>query len=428
MVSDLYQKYLDSTGVNTDTRTIEKGNIFFALKGENFDGNRYASSALENGASFAVVDDPGQTVDDRCILVDNTLNTLQELARFHRRQLNIPVVALTGSNGKTTTKELITAVLSKKYCLAATAGNLNNHIGVPLTVLSIGSDVEIGIIEIGANHIGEISNLCTIAEPTHGLITNIGKAHTEGFGGFDGVVRAKSELYHYLIQHDGIVFVNSNQPILVNMAHNRIKNPVYYPNSGDFLECRFLKADPFVSYQSENKEKIETRLIGEYNFENIATALCVGKYFDIPEEEANQAVSSYIPDNNRSQVMEIGTNTIILDAYNANPTSMQVALESFGDMKGKSKVLILGDMFELGDISEEEHANLGSLTQKGSFDEVIFCGEMMAFAHKSNPGSNYFPDKFSLEQYIGKTSFKDTLILIKGSRGMGLESLINYLT
>ncbi|MFC2124003.1 UDP-N-acetylmuramoyl-tripeptide--D-alanyl-D-alanine ligase [Bacteroidota bacterium] len=427
MDSDLYQKYRDSTGISTDTRTISEKNIFFALKGENFDGNQYALKALDNGASFVVIDDPGRATDDRYILVDNALITLQNLAHYHRQQLDIPIIGITGSNGKTTTKELIYAVLSTKYRIIATSGNLNNHIGVPLTILSIDNNVEIGIVEIGANHIGEISDLCAIANPTHGLITNIGKAHTEGFGGFDGVIRAKSELYHFLIQHNGVVFVNSNQPILSNMANNRIKEPIYYPNKGDFLECKFLKADPYVSYQAENKEIIQTGLIGEYNFENIVTALCVGKYFNISEDEANLAVSEFHPDNNRSQVMDIGSNTVILDAYNANPSSMQAALTSFEEMKGKRKVAILGDMFELGDTSDEEHTHLGCLTKTESIDEVIFCGEKMFFAHKSNPGSHYFPDKVSLEKYLKDSFLEDSLILIKGSRGMGLESILKFL-
>jgi len=423
----LYQKYLDTTGISTDTRTLKKGDIFFALRGENFDGNKYARMALDKGASYAVIDDPAAGTGSEFILVENALAALQDLAKQHRSTLSFPILGLTGSNGKTTTKELITGILSTKYRTQATVGNLNNHIGVPLTILSMEPDTEIGIVEMGANHIGEISDLCEIACPTHGLITNIGKAHTKGFGGFEGVIRAKSELYHYLIKHDGVVFVNSNHPILLNMARNRIKDPVYYPGKGDFLECQFLKADPFVEYKAENGDSVQTRLIGEYNFENIATALCVGKYFEIETEQANLSIAEYIPDNNRSQILESGSNTIILDAYNANPSSMQAALASFAGMKGKKKVVILGDMFELGDSSKEEHAKIGSLTKSNTYNQVIFCGTEMDNARAKNPQSIYFPDKYSLENFLKESSIKDSYILIKGSRGMGLETMLKYL-
>lgn len=423
MIIDLYNKFLDSTGVCTDTRVIESGNIFFALKGDNFNGNQFAEMALEKGASYAVVDDPSFLGKDKIIVVENVLKTLQDLGKYHRRHLDIPILAITGSNGKTTTKELISLVLSQKYRVIATQGNLNNHIGVPLTLLSMTGKTEIGVVEMGANHIGEISNLCIISDPTHGLITNIGKAHTEGFGGFEGVIRAKSELYQYLIDHNRIIFVNSNNPVLLNMARNRIKNPVYYPNKGDFLHCELIQADPYISFKTENNI-VETRLIGAYNFENIASALCVGKYFTVDEDECNKVISEYQPGNNRSQVIKSGSNTIILDAYNANPSSMELVLGVLKNMKGEWKIAILGDMYELGDQSEEEHARIGELTKNCDLDEVFLCGTRMSMAYKANPEAKYFPDKSMLENYLKDRIFKNSILLVKGSRAMGLETIL----
>ncbi len=420
MIQDLYKRFVSSTGISTDTRKIEPGNIFFALKGPNFNANEFAQKAISEGAVLSVVDEEEFDLSPNTILVKNTLQTLQDLANHHRRQLKIPVIGITGSNGKTTTKELIRDVLSRKYKCQATEGNLNNHIGVPLTVLSLKQDSEIAIIEMGANKLGDINELCGIAEPTHGIITNIGKAHTEGFGGFEGVLRGKSELYNWLMQNQGTVFINSEDPILMNMS-KRFENPILYPRSGDFYQCRLTEANPWVTVEDEGKNIIKTHLIGKYNYQNIAAALCIGKYFDVDPGEAASAVSQYIPANNRSQILSIGTNTIILDAYNANPDSMAAAIENLLGMKGKNKVLILGDMFELGDLSEEEHRRIGDITAKGDFDKVIFCGERMRSAYDSNKNARYFKTRIELENYIESSIFEDSLILIKGSRGMALE-------
>lgn len=422
----LYEKFKQSTGVCTDTRKIENGNLFFALKGPNFNANKLADQALAMGASFAVIDDAQFDKGERFILVEDGLNALQQLANYHRKQLRIPIIGITGSNGKTTTKELTRNVLSTKYNVLATKGNLNNHIGVPLTLLSIDDSIEIAIIEMGANHVGEIAALCLIAEPTHGLITNIGKAHLEGFGGIEGVIRGKSEMYHWLIEHDGVIFVNSQNEILSNIAQKRIKVPVYYPAKGDFLHLNLIEAKPEIVFEDENGDRVNTSLSGAYNFENMATALCVGKYFGVDPQQANAAVANYIPDNNRSQILKKGTNTIIMDAYNANPTSMKAALENLALMKG-DKIAILGDMFELGAESDLEHAAVGIQTLGLALEQVIFCGENMKAAAATNPDALYFETKQALNDYLGTQTWEGKLILLKGSRGMGLESLLDYL-
>ncbi|MTI31641.1 UDP-N-acetylmuramoyl-tripeptide--D-alanyl-D-alanine ligase [Xanthovirga aplysinae] len=422
----LYKYFKKTTGVCTDTRKISPGNLFFALKGPNFDANRFAAVALEKGARYAMVDDPKYAVGEQFLVVKDGLKALQELANYHRRQLDIPVIGITGSNGKTTTKELLKAVLSKKYKTFATVGNFNNHIGVPLTLLAIDSTVEMAIIEMGANKIGDISELCDIAEPTFGLITNIGKAHTEGFGGYEGVIRGKSELYHYLIQRENTIFVNSRQEVLRNMA-KRMKNPIFYPNQDDYYHCKFLEASPFVIYQDEEGNEIKTHLIGQYNFDNITTALCVGKYFNISTQDCNEAIEAYVPDNMRSQLISREGNTIILDAYNANPSSMQAALENFKAMKAKHKVVILGDMNELGEISEEEHRKIGRTLYAGKFDQVYLCGTKIQKAIEECPQARWFKDREQLSEALQKEEFVDSLILVKGSRGIGLESMVELI-
>jgi len=298
MMADLYQKFLSCTGVSTDTRSISPDTLFFALKGPNFNANAYAAEAVQKGAKFAVVDEEKYRKDERFILVEDVLTTLQQLANHHRKQLNIPFIGINGTNGKTTTKELLTAVLRKKYKVHATKGNLNNHIGVPLTILSISKDIEIAVIELGANKVGDIAELCQIAEPTHGLTTNIGKAHLEGFGGFDGAIRGESEQYHYLIQTKGTVFINSQDEILANMG-KRFEKPLFYPAANDYYHCELLGADPFIIYRDEQGNEIHTQLLGTYNFYNIAAALCIGKYFDVSAAAANEAVKAYNPTNKR---------------------------------------------------------------------------------------------------------------------------------
>ena len=424
--SKLYQKYLETGKVSTDTRQITSGSVFFALKGPTFNANEFAAEALAKGASYAIVDDKKFVVSDRYILVDDCLKSLQELAHFHRRQLQIPVIGLTGSNGKTTCKELVSAVLGKKFKVHATSGNLNNHIGVPLTILSIDRTHEIAVIEMGANHLGEIAKLCTMARPTHGFITNIGKAHIGTFGGFDNVVRGKSELYQYLISNNGTAFVNSQNPILANMA-KRLKDPVYYPAAGDYYHCELIEADPFVVIRSETGEQIQTQMIGGYNFENIAVALCSGKYFGVTPVAAHDAIAGYVPGNMRSQVMKKGSNTIILDAYNANPSSMEAAIDNLSSMRAKRKVAILGDMYELEGETELEHTRIGAVLLENGIKEAYLCGPLMFSAKETFPAGKFFNSKDELIQELKSHPINDAIILIKASRGMALEKLVDFI-
>ncbi|WP_339868526.1 UDP-N-acetylmuramoyl-tripeptide--D-alanyl-D-alanine ligase [uncultured Algoriphagus sp.] len=429
-LSILYTLFKNSTGVSTDTRKIEKGNIFFALKGPNFDANAFAPTALEMGASVVVIDDVKYFVEDdeRYFLAEDGLKMLQDLANYHRKQLDIPIIGLTGSNGKTTSKELMKAVLSKKFKTAATVGNLNNHIGVPLTLLAIDGDDEIAIVEMGANKQGDIEELCLIAEPTHGVITNIGKAHLEGMGGPEGVLKTKTELFQFLRENDGKAFINSQDPILSNFA-KRFENPILYPAKGDFCEVNFLEANPFVKFSVEGSEEVYlSSLIGAYNFGNIATALTIGKYFGVEMEKAVQGIVDYKPSNMRSQLIEKRSNLIILDAYNANPSSMEVAIRTFGEMTGKKhKMLILGDMFELGDHAEAEHARLGEIISEYDIDKVCFTGQLIVSALAKYPKALYFPDPFSFRNWLQDSKLEDYLILIKGSRGMKLEGLVDFI-
>lgn len=426
MIEDIYEKFLECGQLSTDTRKIEKGSLFVALKGEKFNANQFAADALEKGARYALIDEKKYQQNERFILVPDALKTLQELARHHRRRLNIPVLGINGTNGKTTTKELVNLVLSKKYKTLATQGNLNNHIGVPLTLLQLQPEHELAIIELGANSIGEIMALCQIAEPTHGLTTNIGKAHMEGFGGYEGAIRGESEQYHYLIQTKGTVFINSQNPILSNMA-KRFEKPLFYPSPDDYFQCEFISADPFILYKHENGQEVQTKLIGAYNFENIAAALCIGKYFGVPDALANEAVSNYQPANKRSQLIEKGSNTLIMDAYNANPDSMQAAIKNLDKMKVKHKLAILGDMFELGKDSPAEHRAIGELLAQCRLDEVLLCGQMMEDAKKAYPEAKHFVKKEELATYLQTQHYEQSTILLKASRGIALETLLDYL-
>lgn len=421
----LYEKYKESGKVSTDTRMITPGSVFFSLRGDKFNANEFAAEALAKGASYAVVDEQQWIKDERYFLVEDGLKALQQLARFHRDQLTIPVIGLTGSNGKTTSKELVSAVLSKKYKTLATKGNLNNHIGVPLTILSIDASVEIAVIEMGANHVGEIALLCEIANPTHGFITNIGKAHIGTFGGFDNIIRGKSELYQHLINSNGTVWINSQNPILSNMA-KRFKNPLFYPSKGDYFHCELLAADPFLKLKTESGDEVHTQLIGEYNFENIAVALCIGKFFEVDATSANEAVRNYLPGNMRSQILTKDTNTIILDAYNANPSSMEVAIKNLSGMKSKRKVAILGDMYELEGETEVEHKKIAELLTLHGIKEAYLCGELMCEAN-SDSAFQCFKTKNELADYLKHNSISDAVILIKASRGMALESVVEFI-
>jgi len=425
-IEKLYNYYLESRKVSTDTRKILPGSIFFALKGDRFNANEFAAQALEKGASYAVIDEERYSVSDKCIVVTDVLATLQSLAAYHRQQLQIPIIGLTGSNGKTTSKELVNAVLSRKYKTYATLGNLNNHIGVPLTLLAIDDSIEIAVVEMGANHLGEIALLCGIADPTHGFITNIGKAHIGTFGGFENIIRAKSELYQHLITKGGVVFINSRSEILSNMA-KRFKDPVFYPSKDDFYHCELVDADPFVKVKAENGEVIQTNLIGTYNFENIAAALCIGKYFEVDAALSNLAIGEYQPSNMRSQLMKKDGNTIILDAYNANPSSMKVAIENVAAIKGNRKTLILGDMFELEEEAEAEHREIGKLLRNYHFENVILCGRLMRFAKEEFSQAMLFETKEELIAGLKKNPIKDSIILVKASRGIGLETVVEFL-
>jgi UDP-N-acetylmuramoyl-tripeptide--D-alanyl-D-alanine ligase len=429
-IESLYEKYLVCGSVSTDTRKIEPGVLFIALTGKNFNGNLFAREALEKGASYAVIDDPAFALDDRYLVVENTLVALQQLARHHRRQLSIPFIGIGGSNGKTTTKELIHAVLKQRYRTYATKGNLNNYIGVPLTLLAIDGSIEMAVIEMGADRVGEMTELLAICEPTHGLITNIGKEHLETFGGLEGVKQGEGELYDFLSESRGIAFINSREPLLREVETSKERHfaqVVRFPNEGAYLHCELLDSSPFVVYRHENGQQVQTQLTGAYNFENIVAALCVGKYFGIPAEQANAAVQAYQPENNRSQIIQKGTNTILLDAYNANPSSMQAALANFRTLKATKKAVILGDMLELGEYAPEEHRRMGALVAESGFDTVIFCGSLMQHAVSSNPRAYYFPDKFSLHNWLSDHPLADTYVLIKGSRSMSLESVLPFI-
>ena len=423
---ELYQKYLETGKVSTDTRQITSGSVFFALRGPTFNANEFVEQALAKGASYAVVDEKKFVLNSRCILVEDSLKAMQQLAIHHRRQLKIPFIGLTGSNGKTTTKELVSAVLSKKLKAHATRGNLNNHIGVPLTVLSIDETHEVAVVEMGANHVGEIATLCGICNPTHGFITNIGKAHIGTFGGFDNIVRGKSELYQHLLASGGIVFINSQNPILANMG-KRFRDSVTYPAKGDYYHCERIDNGAFLSVRTEDGAIVRTKLVGAYNFENVAVALTIGKYFDIDSTLASQAVSEYEPVNMRSQMVNKGTNTIILDAYNANPSSMEAAIDNLAKLTATKKVAILGDMYELEGEAEMEHARIGAILKEKGIAEAWLCGPLMRAARASFPQGKYFNTKVELIEELKINPITNATILVKASRGMAMEEVVEFI-
>jgi len=415
-IQDLYNKYIQTYSVSTDTRNINKGAIFFALKGENFDANQFAEKALEKGASFAVIDNKAFKKNDCYILVNNVLETLQELAKHHRQQLNLPIIALTGSNGKTTTKELINVVLSEKFNTVATKGNLNNHIGVPLTLLSMTPKTEIGIVEMGANHFNEIDFLCHIAQPNYGYITNFGKAHLEGFGSLEGVIKAKTEMYSYLKANKAIAFINQHDTIQVEKSKNQEQ---YLLGSS----IKNLPTETFVKVQIDDTV-IESNLLGAYNFTNISTAIDIGLFFEVPLLKIKVALETYIPGDKRSQLIQKGDITIILDAYNANPTSMEAAIKSFHNHPAKRKIVILGDMFELGENAEKEHQYIADLATASNYEKVIFIGENFNKTKTTAQKYLYFSD---FENAFIKNDYQKATLLIKGSRGMALERILPLL-
>ncbi len=430
-ISEIYRIYKKHPQICTDTRKITQNCLFFALRGENFDANAFAQQALEKGASFVVIDNPEFKKSEQYILVKDALIALQELAKYHREQLKIPFIGLTGSNGKTTTKELINAVLTQKFKTLATSGNLNNHIGVPLTLLEISDEIEIAIIEMGANHQKEIEMLSDICQPNYGLITNVGKAHLEGFGGFEGVKKGKGELYDFLDTHNGTVFINKDNPHLKEMANSRhFTEVIGYGTSADCdVSGKLIGNNPFleVKWTSNNKShQVNSQLTGTYNFENILVAVAIGLKFGLSPEEINTGISNYAPQNNRSQIIKTANNTVIGDYYNANPSSMIVALENMGALKADKKVVILGDMFELGDESEKEHQMIIDKATNYDFDEVIFIGQMF-LQLKSSAKAKFFLNREEAIEELKKNSIQDSLILLKGSRGMKLEGLMELL-
>lgn len=424
----IYQRFLEHPSIVTDSRQCKPNSIFFALKGDKFDGNQFARQALIDGCNYAIVDDVSLANTPQIIVVKDVLTTLQQLAQHHRQQLAIPIIGITGTNGKTTTKELINAVLSKKFSVVATKGNLNNHIGVPLTLLSMDSQTEIGIVEMGANHRGEIKQLCDIADPDFGIITNIGHAHLEGFGSFEGVKQTKKELYDSILKKEGILFVNAQDELLMTLSacHKRV---VY--SSEDQMFAADIKVEPFLNFTlhnslSQEKQAITMSIIGKYNIANALAASCIGNFFGVALPDIASALNNYIPTNNRSQLIKTERNDIIMDAYNANPSSMKVAIENFNAIEHHNKVVILGGMKELGETSTEAHVQLFSSILQGGFSKMILIGdEFQPF--KSADNVMWYSSSELLIPELQKADIHNALILIKGSRSNRLEMILPYL-
>ncbi len=423
IIKELYNIFLQHPFVETDTRKIKPGNIFFGLKGPNFNGNNYVRKAFDAGASFCVCDEASEVVDHRIIYVGDVLFTLQQLAKYHRQQFTIPFIAITGSNGKTTTKELVHEVLSTTFKCYTTKGNLNNHIGIPLTLLAINKDAEIAVIEMGANHQKEIEGYCLFTLPTHGLITNCGKAHLEGFGGEEGVKKGKGELYKYIAETSGAIFINTDYAYLKEMGA-AVQNKISYGSinatytgvakeNSNLLEVKITKGADINS--------IKTQLAGNYNLPNVMSAVCIGKFFGVADNKIKEALENYVPTNSRSQIIHNGSNTILLDAYNANPSSMKAAIENFAAMQGEKKIVILGAMMELGTESLAEHNAVIELLSHYSWYKVVVAGEY----YKSLPdGILHFKDATETSQWYKQQQFEGTTILIKGSRGMAMEKVL----
>lgn len=462
-IEELYSEYLKTRCVTTDSRKISEGCIFFGLKGDTFDGNRFAAQALEKGASLCVVDNPECKAGDRCIVVEDSLQTLQELARYHRSQLTIPVVGITGTNGKTTTKELVNAVLSKKYRVHCTQGNFNNHLGVPLTLLSMPADTEMLVVEMGANHPGEIDFLCNIANPEFGLITNVGKAHLEGFGSFKGVIRTKSELYRHLAAMAGVIFVNADDEILMERAEKMAQLPsspsvlpgvvpsipgvmptdytadfrprgvnlpmasVVTYGSAETAECKgsYVSADPCMKFYFEDGDtvySVQSQLIGGYNFANAMAAVCVGCYFGVELFDIKTAIEEYVPSNNRSQCRRTERNTLILDCYNANPSSMRVAVDNFAAMKGDNKMVVLGAMKELGSDSRNEHRELFDRVRSAGFGRIVLIGDEFRFAEGTD-GAVWFESTDAAASWLRQNPVSGATVLVKGSNSNRMWTL-----
>jgi len=425
-IKDIHKLFLLSNDIVIDTRKIKQKSFFVAIKGEKYDANTFAKEAIEKGAIYAIIDNPDYYIDHRTIIVQNSLVTLQELAKYHRNYLKLPIIALTGSNGKTTTKELIQAVLSKKYKTKATLGNLNNHIGVPLTILSFNSETEIGIVEMGANHQKEIQFLCEITNPDFGYITNFGKAHLEGFGGVEGVIKGKSEMFDYIRLNDKKVFVNIDDKIqeVKTRDLNRITFSTEIDKANVFIKS--ITANPLVNIHFNNLV-IKSHLIGLYNANNINASISIGHYFGVSDEDIKSSIESYIPENNRSQLLSKKTNEIILDAYNANPSSMLVALENFLQLVKTNKIIIIGDMFELGKESIEEHKSIVEYLKNDEETICHFIGKDFYLNKNSKNNHFFYKDFESFVVFLTENHFLNKTILIKGSRGMALERVLDYI-
>jgi len=423
-IHKLYQLYQQSYKVSTDTRKIEGDSLFFALKGDNFNGNEFAEDALKKGASYAIIDEKKYQSKPNIVLVEDVLKSLQSLAAYHREQLGIPIIGLTGSNGKTTTKELINAVLSSTYKTVSTIGNLNNHIGVPLTLLSMTPETEIGIVEMGANHLKEIEFLCDITLPDYGYITNFGKAHLEGFGSLEGVIKGKTELYRHLKKRNKIIFVNGNDPLQIEKSEG--VQSITFGSENATHNIKFIKADPFVVLQYDSVI-INSKLIGAYNFNNIAAAIAIGNHFKVSDKAINDSIENYIPANNRSQIIQKGSKTIILDAYNANPTSMKAALDNLSGLTDINKIAILGDMFELGLDATIEHQRIADLITTLRIEKVYLIGENFFRTAPKKANIELFRTFDEFKAHISDLKFDRSTLLIKASRGMALERIVDLI-
>jgi len=433
-IEELYRLFINcNQKITTDTRKLEQGAIFFALKGDNFDANTFAQQAVDAGCAYSIVDSETVSNETTILLVNDVLETLQQLAKHHRQQLKFPVIGITGSNGKTTNKELIHAVLSKKYNTYATKGNLNNHIGVPLTLLALTNEHEMAIVEMGANHQGEIAMLSDLSDPDYGMITNIGKAHLEGFGGLEGVKKGKSELYKHIKQKKGKIFINGNDSVLTELSNDLDK--IFYGENSNFdvhgtlfLNSEFVEFKWNIKSESlDNQPLVKTHMFGQYNFINLLCAACIGNYFGVKETDINDALASYMPEMNRSQVKKTESNTLILDAYNANPSSMSLAIDNFNKQVFENKIVILGDMLELGEYSEQEHEKIIKQIENCTFKTVVFVG-VQFFKLKDRFNHYYFYENIEDFKKDDTTNrITGSNILIKGSRGIQLEKIVNIL-
>ena len=422
-IQELYSLFLAHPSLQTDTRKLQPGDLFFALKGPNFNGNQFAKQALEAGAAYVVIDEPVNFTDERLVSTDNALTTLQQLAKYHRTQFDIPFIAITGSNGKTTTKELIHEVLSSTYITYTTKGNLNNHIGIPLTILSVKKDAEIAVIEMGANHQKEIESYCAYTLPTHGIITNCGKAHLEGFGGQEGVRKGKGELYDYLRANNGTVFLMNDYDYLLEMSKGITNIKTYGTSNADIVgvtdnNTAMLEV---IMQKGSSIQHIKTQLVGSYNLPNVLAAVAVGKNFNVPDEKIKSSLENYAPSNSRSQLIEKDSNKIILDAYNANPTSMKAAIENFAKMEGADKILLLGGMMEMGPESVKEHAGIVELLNQYQWKNVVLVGGDF---DKVNHSYINFKTSSEAGSWLKQQQVKNSLLLIKGSRSMQMEKVL----